>query len=77
MDEPTSGLDPRATEEFSALVKKLAENGKSILIATHDIFNAVGIGTHIGIMKSGQLLHTINAKEISPEQLQKLYLETI
>lgn len=77
MDEPTSGLDPRATEEFSQLVKKLASMGKSILIATHDIFNAVSIGTRIGIMKSGMLLHTIDSSAINPEQLQKLYLETI
>ena len=77
MDEPTSGLDPRATDEFSGLVKQLAAKGKSILIATHDIFNAVNIGTRIGIMKSGELLHSISARDISPEQLQKLYLETI
>ena len=77
MDEPTSGLDPRATDEFSALVRQLGAAGKSILIATHDIFNAVSIGTHIGIMKSGELLHVIPSADISPEQLQKLYLETI
>lgn len=77
MDEPTSGLDPRATDEFTRIVKKLAFQGKSILIATHDIFNAVNTGTKIGIMKAGELLHTIEAKHISPDALQKLYLETI
>lgn len=77
MDEPTSGLDPRATDEFSTLVRQLGAAGKSILIATHDIFNAVSIGTHIGIMKAGELLHVISSNDINPEQLQKLYLETI
>lgn len=77
MDEPTSGLDPRATDEFTRIVKDLAAQGKSMLIATHDIFNAVNTGTRIGIMKAGELLHTVDATNISPDALQKLYLETI
>lgn len=77
MDEPTSGLDPRATDEFTRIVKSLAAQGKSVLIATHDIFNAVNTGTRIGIMKGGQLLHTVDAGNITPDALQKLYLETI
>jgi len=77
MDEPTSGLDPKATAEFTALVKSLASNGHSILMATHDIFNAVALGTHIGIMKQGKLIHTLKAADISANDLQKLYLQTI
>jgi ABC-2 type transport system ATP-binding protein len=77
MDEPTSGLDPKATAEFTALVKKLASEGRCILMATHDIFNAVNVGTHIGIMKQGKLIHTLKASEISATDLQELYLKTI
>jgi len=77
MDEPTSGLDPKATNEFTELVKNLGQQGKSILMATHDIFNAVNVGTHIGIMRNGQLIHTLNATDINASDLQKLYLQTI
>lgn len=77
MDEPTSGLDPRATDEFSRIVKQLASQGKSVIIATHDIFNAVNVSTDIGIMKAGELLHVVKANAITPDALQKLYLETI
>lgn len=77
MDEPTSGLDPRATDEFTRIVKDLASQGKSVLIATHDIFNAVNVGSRIGIMKAGELVHIVQAKNITPDALQKLYLETI
>ncbi len=77
MDEPTSGLDPKATAEFTAICQELAAEGKTIFMATHDIFNAVNTGTRIGIMKQGSLVHTINTKEITAEELQKLYLETI
>lgn len=77
MDEPTSGLDPKATAEFAAICKELAAQGKSIFMATHDIFNAVNVGTRIGIMKGGLLVHELYTADINANQLQQLYLETI
>jgi ABC-2 type transport system ATP-binding protein len=77
MDEPTSGLDPKATAEFTTISKELAAGGKSIFMATHDIFNAVNVGTRIGIMKEGSLVHTVPTTEVNANQLQQLYLETI
>jgi ABC-2 type transport system ATP-binding protein len=77
MDEPTSGLDPRATAEFTSMCTGLAAQGKALFIATHDIFNAVQVATRVGIMKAGQLLHTLAANEIDANGLQQLYLETV
>ncbi|PZR39466.1 MAG: ABC transporter ATP-binding protein [Azospira oryzae] len=77
MDEPTSGLDPKATAEFTTICKELAKEGKSIFMATHDIFNAVNVGSRIGIMKSGRLVQELLTADISANQLQQLYLETI
>ncbi len=77
MDEPTSGLDPKATEEFSKICKTLSNNGTGIFMATHDIFNAVNIGSRIGIMKEGAIVHESNTNDITAQELQKLYLKTI
>jgi ABC-2 type transport system ATP-binding protein len=77
MDEPTSGLDPKATAEFTAVCKEFVAEGKSIFMATHDIFNAVNVGTRIGIMKEGMLVHEFATRDINASQLQQLYLETI
>jgi ABC-2 type transport system ATP-binding protein len=77
MDEPTSGLDPKATAEFTKICKSLAAEGKSIFMATHDIFNAVSVGSRIGIMKNGSLVHEMETADITADQLQQLYLETI
>ncbi|AXY74285.1 ABC transporter ATP-binding protein [Paraflavitalea soli] len=77
MDEPTSGLDPKATNEFTGMVQQLGNQGKAVLMATHDIFNAVNVATTIGIMKQGQLIHVLSARDIDAQQLQQLYLETI
>lgn len=77
MDEPTSGLDPKATHDFTETVKRLAADNKSVFMATHDIFNAVNMASHIGIMRQGKLVHVLNARDISSDDVQKLYLETI
>lgn len=77
MDEPTSGLDPKASVEFATLCKQLSEAGVAILMATHDIFNAVNIGSKIGIMREGALVHTTETSGISAQELQELYIKTI
>lgn len=77
MDEPTSGLDPKATSEFTTICKDLASEGKSIFMATHDIFNAVNVSSRIGIMKAGSLVHEVSTSNVTANQLQQLYLETI
>ncbi len=77
MDEPTSGLDPQATNEFTSICKELASEGKSIFMATHDIFNAVNVGNRIGIIKEGELVHSSNTGDINANEMQELYLKTI
>ena len=77
MDEPTSGLDPKATAEFTTICKELTATGKIIFMATHDIFNAVEVGTTIGIMKEGVLVQKLKTSEIDAGKLNQLYLETI
>jgi ABC-2 type transport system ATP-binding protein len=77
MDEPTSGLDPVAAAEFTTLIKGLAASGHTILMATHDLFNAVQTGTHIGIMKAGRLVHSLPVADVDAGSLQQLYLETV
>jgi ABC-2 type transport system ATP-binding protein len=77
LDEPTSGLDPKASNEFSEILKTLAAQGTAILMATHDIFRAKEVATRVGIMKEGNLESVINAGDISANELEQLYLQTV
>lgn len=77
LDEPTSGLDPIATAEFTEIIRQLGNEGRTVLMATHDIFNAVSVATNIGIMKQGELVQNLPSKAFSAEELQELYLKTI
>ena len=75
LDEPTSGLDPKASNEFANLLQEMKSEGMAILMATHDLFRAKESGTHIGIMRDGQLRETLSSGEINHTDLEKLYLK--
>jgi ABC-2 type transport system ATP-binding protein len=77
LDEPTSGLDPKASNEFSQILKELSAGGTAILMATHDIFRAKETAHRIGIMKEGHLVSVIHSEDISANELEKYYLQTI
>lgn len=77
LDEPTSGLDPKAIHEFADLLRQLASEGKAVLMTTHDIFHAAQVATRIGILNAGKIVHEEVNSQLSPEALQRLYLETV
>lgn len=75
LDEPTSGLDPKASNEFSELLKKLSGRGVAVLMATHDLFRAKESGTRVGIMKRGRLMTTLKTEQLGHADLERIYLE--
>jgi ABC-2 type transport system ATP-binding protein len=75
LDEPTSGLDPKASNEFSELLKKMSGTGAAILMATHDLFRAKETGSRVGIMKHGRLVATYSTAELGHADLERIYLE--
>ncbi len=75
LDEPTAGLDPKAAHEFIQILFELRDEGKAILMSTHDIFRAKEIADRIGIMREGVLLTEITPKDIKDENIEKIYLQ--
>jgi ABC-2 type transport system ATP-binding protein len=75
LDEPTSGLDPKAGMEFIKLLSELRDEGKAILMSTHDIFRAKEIADIVGIMNNGNLVMKKSRTELEGEDLETLYVE--
>jgi ABC-2 type transport system ATP-binding protein len=75
LDEPASGLDPLASNELSFLLKKLAAEGATILMASHDLFRVREVCDRIGILKKGALVRELQSKDVSANELEALYLE--
>ena len=75
LDEPTSGLDPKASNEFSDLLRQLSADGVAVLMATHDLFRAKESGTRVGIMRHGKMVAVHGTGEFSHADLERIYLE--
>ena len=55
-DEPTNGLDPVGIAEIRELIKRLAGEGKTIIMASHLLDEVEKVCTHVAILKKGTLL---------------------
>ncbi|RXE56084.1 glutamine ABC transporter ATP-binding protein [Methanoculleus taiwanensis] len=63
-DEPTSALDPELTREVLEVMKKLAQQGMTMLVVTHEMGFACSVATEILFMENGLI-----AEQGSPEML--------
>ncbi|MEJ5229487.1 MAG: ABC transporter ATP-binding protein [Pseudothermotoga sp.] len=66
LDEPTQHLDPTIRLEIMNMLKECANNGKTVFISSHEIFEIEEYATHFGIIKEGRVIYTDsidNAKE--------------
>lgn len=56
LDEPTVGFDPNAKREFWELIKNLKRYGKTVLLSTHDMYEADEICDRVAIMDRGKIV---------------------
>jgi ABC-2 type transport system ATP-binding protein len=58
LDEPTIGMDPVAARDFRALVGELRDDGRTILLTTHDMAEAEAVCDRVSLIDNGRLLGT-------------------
>lgn len=63
-DEPTNGLDPVGIAEIRELIKKLAQEGKTVIMASHLLDEVEKVCTHVAILKQGTLITHGDVNEI-------------
>lgn len=71
-DEPTSALDPKLTYEVLTIIRKLANNGMTMVITTHQMDFACAIATDILFMEHGEIVEQGSPSQLlSPEAQTK------
>jgi ABC-2 type transport system ATP-binding protein len=58
LDEPTTGMDPLAAREFRSLIAELKGEGRTILLATHDMVEAETVCDRVTLIDRGTILAT-------------------
>ncbi len=63
-DEPTSALDPELTIEVLEVMRKLAAEGRTMLVVTHEIRFARNVSTKVVLMEQGQVIEAGETRQI-------------
>jgi ABC-2 type transport system ATP-binding protein len=57
LDEPTHGLDPGGMRDMRVLIRRLAEQGMTILLSSHLLAEVEELCTRVAIINSGRIVH--------------------
>lgn len=71
MDEPTRGIDIGAKSEIYALMRKLTESGKSIIMISSEIAEVMQVSDRIIVMHEGSISGEIAAEEVSKNSIMQ------
>jgi len=72
LDEPTSVLTPLEVDELFGLLRRLRDEGKSIILITHKLKEVGAITDRVVVLRKGELVGDFKTAEVSTEQLAQL-----
>ena len=64
LDEPTNGLDPVGIAETRELIRNLAKEGKTIILASHLLDEVEKVCTHVAILQKGRVITCGHVDEV-------------
>jgi ABC-2 type transport system ATP-binding protein len=65
LDEPTNGLDPQGIHEIRQIIKKIAANGTTILLASHLLDEVEKVCSHVVVIRKGIKLYAGSVEEMT------------
>jgi methyl-galactoside transport system ATP-binding protein len=77
LDEPTRGIDVGAKYEIYQLMEELAEKGKSILMASGELPELIGVCHRIYVMSGGEVTGEVEAATTSQEEIMTLAAKNV
>ena len=64
LDEPTNGLDPQGIHQVREIIKEIANNGTTILLASHLLDEVEKVCTHVVVLRKGEKLYSGRVDEM-------------
>jgi ABC-type uncharacterized transport system ATPase subunit len=72
LDEPTAVLSPPEVRELWAVLRRLRDNGDTIVLITHRLDEVVELSDTITVMRAGQTVARIKTSETTPAEIARL-----
>ena len=68
LDEPTAVLSPQEVEEFFGILRRMKEQGKTIIIITHKLEEVLAISDEVTVMRDGKSVGNVKTSETTCER---------
>ncbi len=72
LDEPTAVLTPIEIRKLFAVLRKMREAGKAIVIITHKLNEVMEISDRVSVLRKGEYIGTVNTAETSESELTEM-----
>ncbi len=72
LDEPTAVLTPQEVEEFFGILRKMREQGKTIVIITHKLEEVLAISDEVTVMRDGKSVGFVETKDTNAKDLARM-----
>lgn len=74
LDEPTAVLTPQETEKLFAVLRKMKEDGKSIIIITHKMHEVLSISDRVAVLRKGEHVATVETAATTEAELTEMMM---
>ncbi len=72
LDEPTAVLTPQETQKLFAVLRRMRDDGKSIIIITHKLHEVLSLSDRVTVLRKGEYIGTVNTAETNESQLTEM-----
>ncbi|HEV2803188.1 MAG TPA: ABC transporter ATP-binding protein [Pyrinomonadaceae bacterium] len=72
LDEPTAVLTPPEVEEFFTILRRMREQGKTVVIITHKLSEVLAISDDVTVMRDGRVVGRVRTSETNAAELARL-----
>jgi len=72
LDEPTAVLTPQEVEEFFSILRRMREQGKTVVIITHKLAEVLAISDEVTVMRDGRVVGQVQTKETNAAELARM-----
>ena len=72
LDEPTAVLTPQETDKLFAVLRRMRDDGKSIIIITHKLHEVLSLSDRVAVLRKGEYIGTVNTAETTEAALTEM-----
>src|SRR5437660_10280333 len=72
LDEPTAVLTPQEVDEFFVILRRMREQGKTIVIITHKLSEVLAISDNVTVMRDGKVVVDVKTRETNAAELARM-----